>query len=75
VDARLAGAVAARHGRPDSERCRLLLMQQDLLCPVFLKDPAGGAVLRLIAAPGLPLAWPPRDIAVRPLSTTGQMQT
>jgi hypothetical protein len=71
LEARLDVAEAERHGRPDSERCRLLLMQQDLLCPVFLKDPAGGAVLRLIAAPGLPLAWPPRDIAVRPLFDDG----
>ena len=71
LEARLEVAEAARQERPPAECCRLIIMQQDLGCPAFLKDAAGGATLKLVAAPGLALVWPPRDVAARSVFEDG----
>ncbi len=64
LEAMLDVCNAKRLGNPPSEQGRLLIMHDELGCPVFLKDSIGFVSLKIIVAPYLRLIWPPKDIVV-----------
>jgi hypothetical protein len=67
LEAKLEVGEAQRLGHPSnpSDLVRLLIFHEELGCPVFLKDSVGVITLKLIASPGLMLAWPPTDFTVK----------